>query len=163
MNNHHARKNTRLKEFDYSQNGAYFITICSNEKRCTLTSGGDPCGRPNFILSKLGEICERTFNIIEEKYNEISVNKYIIMPNHIHFILIISNQNMIPIGKIIGAYKSLVSNAWLKICKQNNEIMGQIWQRNYYDHIIRDDIDYKTKWKYIDTNPIRWREDEYYT
>ena len=67
-----------------------------------------------------------------------------------------------PLGGIVGSYKSIVANEWLKICKQNNEIMGILWQRNYYEHIIRDESDYQTHWQYIDENSLKWTEDKHY-
>ena len=196
----HHRQSIRLKDFDYSSEGAYFITICAEKQQCIFASAirrGDPCGHPNLYdeheieLTELGEICENTFYDIEVRYN-IFISKYVIMPNHIHFILIISNENtqssnlsemrrgddpcgcpesdedtratarVAPtVGSIVGGYKSLVANVWLKKCKENNISMGKIWERNYYEHIIRDDQDYQIKWNYIDTNPINWDKDEY--
>lgn len=65
-------------------------------------------------------------------------------------------------GAIIGAYKSIVANEWLKICKRNKQTMGKLWQRGYYDHIIRNEQEYQKIWQYIDENPIKYEEDEYY-
>ena len=100
------------------------------------------------------------------------IDKYVIMPNHIHFILIKNDlieeratarvATTVTVGRIVGAYKSVVANEWLKICKQSDEVMGKIWQRNYYEHVIRDENDYQIKWNYIEDNPIKWAEDEYY-
>ena len=109
-------------------------------------------------LTKIGEIAEETFRIIENSFN-IIIDKHVIMPNHIYFILIKNDligdratarvAPTVTVGRIIGAYKSLVANEWLKICKQNNEVMGKIWQRNYYEHIIRNEKNYQIKWEYI--------------
>ena len=178
MDNLAKRKNIRLKDYAYSSNGAYFITVCTENRNVVLSEirRGDPCGRPSVILTKTGEIAEKTFSVIVELF-DISIDKYVIMPNHIHFMFTkndsiekratvrLANKTLgqaPTVGRVVGAYKSIIVGEWLKICKQNNEIMGRLWQRNYYEHIIRDENDYLTKWNYIDTNPERWEEDEYY-
>lgn len=165
------RKNNRLQDFDYSQNGAYFVTICTKDRGRILSDirRGDPCGRPNIELSEIGKIAEKTISVIENMY-DISVDKYVIMPNHIHMIILICHDDkratarVAPtVGDIVGGYKSLISNQWLKICKQRNSHMGQIWQRSYYDHVIRNKSDYQRIWQYIDNNQIKWELDCYYT
>ena len=177
QNQHPIRKIIRLKEYNYSQSGAYFITICTNDRKQILSEirRGDPCGRPESelypeiktILSELGKICDEKIDYISDKYN-ITIPKYTIMPNHIHMLILIEYQSRATarvaptIGTIVGGYKSIVSIEWLKICKTNNQIMGKIWQRSYNDHIIRNEQDYNIKWQYIDENPAKWVEDEYY-
>ena len=66
------------------------------------------------------------------------------------------------LSQIIGAYKSKVSYDYLQLCKKNNTQMGTLWQRSYYDHVIRNEADYLRIWQYIDENPAKWTEDEYY-
>jgi len=169
-----VRKNIRLKEYDYSRDGYYFITICTHERKNTLAliRRDDPSGRPIIELTELGKICLNTLNEIENKHN-ISIPKYIIMPDHIHIIITILNENaqnterttarVVPtIGAIIGGYKSMISNAWLKKCKECDIYMGEIWQSRFHDHIIRDESEYRRIWQYIDENPARWSEDGYY-
>ena len=160
-----TRKDIRLKDWDYSQNGAYFVTFCTQNRNCILSQfrRGDPCGRP--VLTEIGKICDNTIKIIENQFN-VQVTNYVIMPNHIHVLLLLENQataRVAPtVGSIIGGYKSLVANDWLKICKAQNRCMGTIWQRGYYDNIVRDANDYETRWHYINGNPSNWQEDEYY-
>lgn len=166
-----ARKNIRLKDYDYNQNGAYFVTICTADRKCTLaniTRRGDPCGRLDIELTHLGLICDSTFAIISGLFNVI-IDKYVIMPNHVHVIMIMTDEQAtarvaptVSLGSVVGAYKSIVSNTWLKLCKEKGTAMGRVWQRNYYEHIIRDENDYLTKWNYIDENSVRWAEDEYF-
>ena len=167
--NIHHRRSIRLKDYDYSSVGAYFITICTENRECILSSlrRGNPCGCPKIELTELGRICNNMLFGISAMYN-IIISKYVIMPNHIHFLMIISNDDtratarVAPtVGDIVGGYKSLVLKIWLKKCNENNISMGQIWQRNYYEHIIRDEQDYEIKWNYIDTNPLNWEKDEY--
>ena len=87
------------------------------------------------------------------------------MPNHIHMLVTIENGEnggSISVGRFIGAFKSIVSNRWSAVCTRRGVIMGKLWQRDYYDHIIRNEADYLEKWKYIDENPDKWAEDDLY-
>ena len=168
---YNQRKKLRLENYDYSSNGAYFITICSFQKKkifSSIFSRGDPCGCPRTELSELGKLAEETISEIEIE-NHISVDKYVIMPNHIHMIIMLSSPITdsregchYGIEDILRKYKSLVANKWLSVCKERNIYMGKIWQRSYYDHIIRSEKDYLDIWKYIDENPLKWELDKYY-
>ena len=161
------RKQTRLKYYDYGKNGAYFITICTNNHAKTLSNicRGDPCGRPKVEYSLLGKIVEKVLLSIPSMY-DIKLDYYVIMPNHIHMILIIEERattRVAPtIGSIVGAFKSLVSNEWLNLCKSKGIFTDKIWQRNYYDHVIRNEHDLYEIRKYIDENPLKWTLDKYY-
>lgn len=162
------RKQIRLQKYDYSKNGAYFVTICTANRNETLSCirRGDPCGRPNVELTTLGEIAANTFDIISQSY-PVNIDKYVVMPNHIHIIMIITQERATArvaptLGDVIGAYKSIVATQWLKICKEKDQIMGPIWQQNYYEHIIRNEKSYQEIWQYIDDNPAQWSEDEYF-
>lgn len=157
------RKNLRLRHFDYSSPGYYYITICAhNRKSIFRTYRRDaPCGCPP-VCTELGVIAENTLPMIEERFG-IIVDKYIIMPNHIHMIIILPERpthNAPTIQEIMDAYKSLISVQWLKICKQRNQFMGKIWQRSYYERVLRNEQEYFNKWDYIDTNLIRWMDDD---
>ncbi len=160
------RKNLRLKGYDYSNSGLYFITICTFEKKYSLSYITDrrdsPCGCPQVILTRLGKICKANLFNIEKLFN-IKVVNYIIMPNHIHLIIEVKEHNArtgaspVPtVSAIIGVYKSLVYNKWLDTCGENSQIVGKIWERSFYDHIIRDDEDLYFRQRYIDENPLRW-------
>lgn len=167
------RKTNRLKGYDYSQNGGYFITICTHSKKHILSSisRDSPCGCPCIKLTSLGKIVEETILDIQNNPN-ITVDKYVIMPNHIHLLLIVHKDESgsertaaraVPtISDIIGALKSKTSVKWLKTCKANNTQSGAIWQRSFYDHIIRGERDYEEIWQYIDENPLRWDLDCFY-
>ena len=165
------RKHLRLRQYDYSQAGCYFITICAQHRRKILGRivGGDdhiaPFSRSAkaeiLRLSGYGECVDRYINSFEAHYKNVSVDKYVIMPNHVHLIIKVAEEYGAPrssrptdalIPKIIAALKTMV----------NREVGRPIWQSSYYDHIIRDEADYLTKWDYIDANPARWAEDEYY-
>ncbi|MCL2861653.1 MAG: transposase [Firmicutes bacterium] len=155
------RKYNRLFDYDYSQEGAYFVTICTLGKKHLLgeviTNVGAAFCRPHIKLSKTGEIVKREIQKLSSVYDEIKVDKYVIMPNHIH--LLISNremwcgrQNAAPtLSRIIGQFKRVVAMKSEK----------QIWQKSFHDHIVRDEKDYFKIWEYIDTNCDKWNEDVY--
>ena len=159
------RKNIRLKEYDYSSNGAYFVTICSDSRKKIFWTKLEVELSKNLMLdelplSELGQIAKDTIRVIENRFG-ISIDNYVIMPDHIHMLVSINSrleadQTKGDISTIVGVYKSLVTNRWLKICKDRHIQMGNIWQRSYYDHIIRNKQDYSETWKYIDKNPYKY-------
>ena len=146
------RKNIRLKDFDYSQNGCYFVTICTKDRKNLFwESVGADIIRPN--LSKYGEIVKTAINAISLHYPNIKIGEYVIMPDHIHMILIISNEEngrMVsaptrPLSTIIGQMKRWISK----------EIGFPVWQKSYYEHVIRDENDYMVKAEYIMNNAYK--------
>lgn len=150
------RKPNRLKNYYYSQNGAYFITICTKDRKEILSQVivGEDTILPSIKLSEYGKIIEKSINEIPLHYDGVFVDNYVIMPNHIHLIIRINNNGrMISAPTIIAGMKRYVSK----------QIGQSIWQKSFHDHIIRDDIDYQQIWKYIDENPIKWAEDKYNT
>ena len=153
------RKPTRLKEFDYTTPGAYFITICVKDKKHLLGKivGDDAHIVPKNSLSNYGIICEKYIRNINKKYENVKVYNYVIMPNHILLIFSISGTMWASsptnnVESIIRSFKVLVTK----------EIGYSIWQRSFYDHIIRNEEDYKKIWEYIDENIIKWEKDCYY-
>ena len=152
------RINSRLRHYDYSTCGAYFVTICTHKRKEILSKirRGDPCGRPEIQVSRLGWIVAETFPRIAEKFNVI-FDTWVIMPDHIHFVVFLPEQG-VTVGRIVGAFKSIVSREWLVVCKAENRLMGEIWQRNYYEHVIRNDEDLTEIRRYIAENPARWLE-----
>lgn len=151
-----TRKHNRLIGYDYSSQGAYFITVCSKNRELIF---GDVVGadiiRPGYVdLNENGKLVETAINAIPQHYPNIVIDKYIIMPNHIHMIIVINEKEANKkISTVIGQMKRWVSK----------EIGESVWQKTYHDHIIRDEEDYLTKWKYIDDNPSKWNEDDYFT
>ena len=151
------RKNIRLKEYDYSSNGAYFLTICVKEKSELLgaINVGANCVRP--VLSDIGQTVEGEIATLSKTYEGIVVDKFIIMPNHIHMIIIIDyeqerTQFAPTISRIVKQFKGAITK----------QIGYSIWQRSYNDHIIRNKEDYLRIWQYIEENPAKWTDDEYY-
>ena len=149
-----TRKQHRLKNYDYSTPGAYFVTICTEDRRPTLSRiVGRTIGHPpDIVLSSLGEIVDAAIHQIHAKYPGVELHQYVIMPNHVHLLLSISSQTGPSLGRILQQMKGFVTKHW-----------GQtVWQDKYYDHVIRDENDFQVKYQYICDNPIKWAEDEYF-
>ncbi|MBQ5867412.1 MAG: transposase [Oscillospiraceae bacterium] len=154
------RKPNRLKNYDYSQPNAYFITICTKNKETLFWEHvGASIARPEKVcLSPYGRIVEEAISNIQTVYPAISVDNYVIMPNHIHLLLQIrTDENgramLAPtISIVIQQMKGYVSK----------RIGSSIWQKLFHDHVIRDEAGYLKIWNYIEGNPSKWEEDCFY-
>ena len=185
----HHRRSIRLKGYDYTQAGFYFITICCEDR--IFRFGNIDHGK--MILNEFGRIAYNEWVKLPERYPNIDLDVFQIMPNHLHGIIVIpvgatlavaplnsvapldavvsmdhdidknrARVNRAPmVGDIVGAYKSMVANGCLKIYKSKNELMGKLWQRNYWEHVIRDDVAYHRISEYIINNPIKWMNDKF--
>ena len=157
-----SRKLQRLKHYDYSENGAYFVTVCANQHR-SIFSRIYPINQQGMFRNRhteLGDIAEATLLEMQQRFPGITIDKYVIMPNHIHAIICIeqvSSSKKATLSDVLCAFKSLTTRA----CKKASSI-DVVFQKSFYDHIIRDDAEYQRIWQYIDTNPARWRDDCYY-
>ena len=149
------RKNIRLNDYNYSSNGAYFITICTKNKENLLWKNvGANCVRPldQLPLSKIGIVIENEIYKLNTVYENIKVDKYQIMPNHIHLIIFIyedSNgrtQFAPTISRIIKQFKGSITK----------QIGFSIWQKSFYDRIIRNEKEYQSVWNYIHNNPLKY-------
>ncbi len=159
------RKPMRLGEYDYSTAGAYFITICTEHKQkilseITVGAGVPDC--PQVRLLKHGEIADKYLRQLHDFYDNISIDKYVIMPNHIHFILTVTDgQSGTPVPTKGNAVVAKFVSTFKRFC--NKEYGENIWQSRYHDHVIRGEQDYREIWQYIDNNPLKWALDRYYT
>lgn len=155
------RKPTRLSGFDYSSKGYYFITFCT-KKRCNILSQIVGCGildAPKNDLSNIGKVVFETIEFANKNNKDITVDKYVIMPNHVHLILIIdygSSRMPTPTNHIVPKFISSIKRFTNKKCGLS------LWQRSYNDRIIRDEKEYIELCKYIENNPFKWLEDKYY-
>ena len=162
------RKSNRLPDYDYDQNGAYFITICTRDRRKILSdiSVGTPvpgCPQePMVHLLQHGIIAEKYIRQMGTFYDHLSVEKYVIMPNHIHLLMSIRETDGCPgtgaptprtsvIARFVGTFK--------RFC--NKEFGENIWQSRYYDHVIRNQQDFNDIWEYIENNPRKWVVQKY--
>ena len=155
------RKPNRLKGYDYSQNGAYFITMCVKDRREMLWNAvGARIARPQNTedLSEYGIVIKNAINNISEQYPSVLVDKYVIMPNHIHMILLVDSSGdgramrAPTISTVINQMKGYVTK----------QIGFSLWQKLFHDHIIRNEEEYRKIWEYIDTNPLKWEDDCYF-
>lgn len=142
------RKCPRLREFDYRSRNYYFITVCTYEKKCIF---GEPAQ-----LNRFGKIAESAILSIPIHFSGIRVDKYVVMPNHVHMILI-NEKDGCDIFSAIGSFKGYVTR---KIHESDPENI--IWQKSYHDHVIRNQESYEKIWSYIETNPLRWEKDCFY-
>jgi putative transposase len=194
-----GRRSIRLKGYDYSQPGAYFVTMC--------TQGRAHCfgkvQNQKMIMNDAGKMIERWYMELEHKFPDIQCHDYIVMPNHMHCIIVRADLRVCPDGcvcphndhtasphddvcpdnnrgehagsplrvntqpvtipRIIQWFKTMTTNEYIRNVKQQGwpAFQEKLWQRNYYEHIIRDNLEYQKITTYIRNNPKNWREDEF--
>ncbi|MBR2879043.1 MAG: transposase [Oscillospiraceae bacterium] len=158
------RKRTRLKGYDYSQQGVYFITVCTKNRVCSLCKvcvGDGVLDVPQIQLTRWGQAVETRIREINKIYSHIRIDKYVVMPNHIHMLVFLSEHNgtsrtpsptNASLPQLVSTFKRMVNRS----CETN------IFQRSFHDHIIRNNEDYLRIWNYIDTNPATWEKDCFY-
>ena len=153
------RKPNRLKNFDYSSAGAYFVTACTEDRKCLLGKiVGEDIILPNYRvqLSRYGKTVDNAIKNISAHYGNVTVDKYVIMPNHVHLILMYENSGRIisspTVSTVVGQMKRYASK----------EAGISLWQRSFHDHVIRNEEDYLKIWEYIDTNALKWEKDCFY-
>jgi REP element-mobilizing transposase RayT len=177
----HHRRSIRLKNYDYSRKGAYFLTLCTFDRGCHFER-----------FTQLRQIVETQWHRLPERFPGVVLDEFVIMPNHFHGIIVFcgdtprgypgsaplqsgSPQNLIPaetghpqgallrgptVGDVVGAFKSLCVNAWLKVIRsEGTNATGKFWQNNYYEHVIRDQGEMDRIRRYIAENPLRWEFD----
>jgi len=173
----HHRRSIRLPDYDYCQPGAYFITLVTYQRDCLFGN----IVSVDMQLSPMGQIADEHWRAIPEHFPHVELGAYVVMPNHVHGIIIIRENGMaaksLPsagarhasplrpngvkprsIGAIVGSYKSAVTKRIGRECN----VTG-VWQRNYYEHIIRNDADYNRIHRYIESNPANWVRDHEYS
>lgn len=173
------RKSPRLQGYDYAQEGAYFVTICTYERAYLFGDVVDG----NIQLSMMGQLAHDLWMTISDHRQNVELDAFVVMPNHVHGIVLIFDQPQNHVGLrrasataplstshskgtrsgtlsvIIGAYKSAVT-------RSINQVMGLhapiIWQESFHDHIIRNEQSLNTIRQYVDNNPARWSDDTFY-
>lgn len=161
---HQYRKNIRLQDYDYSSAGYYFVTIVSYKRKHIFGEIVD--GEMNLNL--IGTIVKKTWEEIPMHFPYVEVDSHIVMPNHFHGIIVINNLvgalhaeplpiKLQPLGVIVRSFKSAVTKRVHALYLIDHT---KIWQRNYYEHIIRDEQDYQKIFEYIENNPANWSVDE---
>lgn len=161
MDGRPRRKHPRLEAYDYSQTGAYFVTFCTKDKRCLLSSVGRGAPVPLQVeLTACGKIVDALIQNIPVVHPGVILEHYVIMPNHVHLLLRMEPEDgggpgaaRPTVQEIVGGIKSIATR----------RIGASIWQTSFYGHIIRSENDFLRIWTYIDTNPAKWAEGRYYS
>lgn len=154
------RKHTRLKEYDYSQNGVYFVTICARDRQPYF---GRIVGRgaltpPEVALSEYGRAVARYIANIPVVYDGVAVDQMIIMPDHLHLLIAIDHKASGENGGL-GAARPTLSGIVRGIKSMTTRACGRmLWQDGFYEHIVRNQRDYEDIWRYIEENPARWAQ-----
>lgn len=166
------RRATRLKDYDYREEGAYFVTICTHQRESFFGDIHDDA----MLLNRWGEIVKTEWEQTAIVRPNVELDAFVVMPNHIHGIIVIMNNPMATqrvattndksrihsgsLGAIIGQFKSSASKKILQLPDVAQKVT--IWQRNYYDHIIRNEADLNRIREYVANNPAKWQEDSLY-
>jgi len=156
MNNLPKRKNTRLKEYDYSQAGYYFVTFCMKDRQEFFSH----IVHSELILTKYGKIVDEVIKNLSVLY-KVEIDYYVIMPDHIHLILIldelvkttINGKIKLSVSDIIGKLKSYSSRKIREILKEDEQFH---WQKSFYDRVIRNEKELLFIRQYIQNNPVNW-------
>lgn len=153
------RKTNRLKNYDYSQNGGYFITFCTKDRAPILSRivvGKAALRLPRVELTEYGRITETYIQNIPMVYPHILVENYVIMPNHVHLLLLVGDGGQ-------GAARPTISGVVRSVKALVRKETGKsLFQSSFYDRLIRDEADFLLHWDYIASNPGKWVEDEYH-
>ncbi len=170
---YHKRKSTRLQGYDYAQEGAYFVTICTYRNQSLF---GDISNDGEMLLNTVGCIAFEEWEHTEAVRENVILDEFMIMPNHIHGIVIITSESArvcqrqtptkskfgqpVPnaLGTIMGQFKAIVTKRINKLYETSNT---PVWQKNYHDHIIRNELSLNRIRGYIENNPLRWAADRY--
>ena len=173
----HHRRTIRLQEYDYSSDGLYFVTICTHGHRSLLGAIKDD----TMLLNNAGKMVQEWFYRCEEHFPEIRCQEMVVMPNHFHCIWQIvgadrcvcpenANKDIqgehtgSPLHRVVQWFKTMTTNAYINGVKQHGwpPFNNRLWQRNYYEHIIRNQQGYEEIAAYIIENPLNWKNDKLY-
>lgn len=181
----HHRRSIRLKGYDYSQPGGYFVTICVHERACLLGQiiNGE------MVYSDAGKMAARWWMEINRKFPMVETDESIVMPNHFHGIVILVDPGSVgadledlalhqaetdrgthagggthagvPLHTVVQWFKTMTTNEYIRGVRQFGwaPFRGKLWQRNYYEHVIRDQVDLERIRRYVTHNPMGWEED----
>jgi REP element-mobilizing transposase RayT len=169
----HQRRSMRLSGYDYSQPGMYFVTICTQDRECLFGKIADG----GLRLNEAGQMVEKWWAKLAEKFLSTETDEFVLMPNHLHGIIIFGGGDVgaapcgrpgetktghphggaPTVGDIIDWFKTMTTNDYIRGVKHGRWVpfSGKLWQRNYYEHVIRNEDDLRRIREYIQTNPLR--------
>ncbi len=157
------RKSPRLKSYDYSEPGTYFVTLCTYKMRLLFWENplDETLAEKDEYLNFAGKIADEAVRLVPEKF-PVRIDKYVVMPNHIHMMIVISEQSArkgcdATLCRVVGYIKRKIT-----VALRTKSVDDIIWQRSFYDHIVRNEKDYRRIWEYIENNPRKWAEDRFY-
>jgi REP element-mobilizing transposase RayT len=171
------RRSIRLKDFDYSQPGGYVVTICAHGGRCLFGEIADG----EMQLSAAGSMVRSAWECLPNRFAFIRLDEFVVMPNHLHGIIVLTGESsrsdelaegehkVRPYGtlagtvsRIVQAFKSMTTHEYAIGVNHGRwaPFSGRLWQRSYYEHIIRNEDDLQRVRRYINENPVRWPWDE---
>ncbi len=179
----HRRRSVRLKEYDYSSCGAYFMTICTQDRESLFSEIVDGGMR----LNDAGQMVATVWHELPGRFPHVSLDELVVMPNHLHGIILLNDRRGEPrvrpncrgnnnqgdhkdrpygtgadsLGRILQAFKSITTVEYIRGVEQSGWLpfAGRLWHRNYYDRIIRDDHELAATRDYIHHNPLKWEHD----
>lgn len=160
------RTHARLKCYDYATPGVYFITICALDRKCVFSKiVTDENEQVANDYTEFGKIAERNLLALEQRFINLRIDKYVIMPNHIHVLFVLTDCTSEAAGAsprptisdIVCVFKSLTTKECRKISPT-----AKLFQTSFYDHIVRTEVDYADVVRYIENNPLAWQLDELY-
>lgn len=178
--NQHHRRSIRLQGYDYSQTGLYFVTICMQNRACLL--GEIQMGQ--MQLNSAGEMIYRWWSALPNKFPSVVIDAFVVMPNHVHGIIIITDNPVgadlcvcpdpdnntqvqgahagAPLPTIVQWFKTMTTNEYIRGVKNLGwePFNKRLWQRNYYEHIIRNEEYFQRIREYVHTNPLKWQDDQ---
>lgn len=155
---HHHRRSIRLRDYDYRQGRAYFVTICARHRECLF---GEVAGG-RVQLTRAGMVVTECWDGLPRHYPTVDLDAIVVMPNHVHGIIVLneptdSNVAPRPLSEVVRAFKTFSAR---RINEQRNAIGTPAWQRNYYDHIVRNEVALHRLRAYIANNPANWAGDQ---
>jgi len=154
----HQRRSPRLKGYDYSQHGAYFVTICTQGRLCLFGEVVEEA----MQQSAVGQMAALKWSSIPERFPRVELDEYVVMPNHLHTILILPDDGAsYSLTDVVQWFKSITTHAYMQgACQLGWESFpGKLWQRSFYDRIIRNERMLNAVREYIVCNPLRWALD----
>lgn len=171
-----SRRSIRLKKYDYAQRGAYYVTVCANDRHCVF---GD-VQKGEMGLNGAGKMVADNWEQLPKRFPNIELDEFVVMPDHMHGIIVIVGAPLVgalnddtdrratikvapTLGRIIGAFKSITTDEYIRNVKNNNwpPFNEHLWQRNYYEHVIRNEHEMDRARTYIINNPAEWDDDGY--